>query len=159
MGRWRSRVRKSERSPATGLPIRRWRPCSTPIRRGPGPSCWRCGSLILETAAKTPGVGALDETLKWGQPSYLTTETRSGSTIRIDRVKPGAGDDKERYALYVHCQTTLVWTFRRLYREELTFGGNRSILLEADRRLPKAAVRHRIALALTHHRNAAKDYL
>ena len=115
--------------------------------------------LILETAAKTPGVGALKETLKWGQPSYLTAETRSGSTIRIDRVKPEAGKDQERYALYVHCQTTLVSTYRQLYRDQLTFGGNRSILLDADRRLPKSALRHCIALALTYHRNAAKDYL
>jgi hypothetical protein len=115
--------------------------------------------LILETAAKTSGVGALKETLKWGQPSYLTTESRSGSTIRIDRVKPEAGGDQERYALYVHCQTTLVSTFRQLYRDQLTFGGNRSILLEADRPLPKAALRHCIALALTYHRNAAKDTL
>ena len=115
--------------------------------------------LIIETAAKTPGVGALDETLKWGQPSYLTNETRSGSTIRIDRVKLVAGDDTERYALYVHCQTTLVATFRALYRDELSFGGNRSILLDADQPLPKAALRHCIALALTYHRNGAKDYL
>ena len=43
--------------------------------------------LILDTAKKTEGVGALEETLKWGQPSYLTTLTKSGSTIRIDRVK------------------------------------------------------------------------
>jgi hypothetical protein len=116
-------------------------------------------SLILETAAKTPGVGALDETLKWGQPSYLTNETRSGSTIRIDRVKPAPGDGKERVALYVHCQTTLVSTFRQLYRDQLDFGGNRSILLDADRPLPKAALRHCIELALTYHRSGAKDYL
>jgi hypothetical protein len=115
--------------------------------------------LILETAAKTPGVGALEETLKWGQPSYLTSESRSGSTIRIDRVKPDAGDAGERYALYVHCQTTLVSTYRQLYRDQLTFGGNRSILLEADQPLPKAALRHCIALALTYHRNGTKDYL
>jgi hypothetical protein len=44
--------------------------------------------LIFETAAATKGVGTLQETLKWGQPSYLTTETKSGSTIRIDRVNP-----------------------------------------------------------------------
>jgi len=115
--------------------------------------------LILETAEKTPGVGTLDETLKWGQPSYLTAETGSGSTIRIDRVKPGAGETGERYALYVHCQTTLVSTFRQLYRDELSFGGNRSILLDADRPLPKAALRHCIALALTYHQSGAKDYL
>ena len=117
------------------------------------------GLRAAETAAKTPGVGALKETLKWGQPSYLTQESRSGSMIRIDRVKPAAGDDRERYALYVHCQTTLVSTFRQLYRDELVFGGNRSILLDADRPLPKAALKHCIALALTYHRNAARDYL
>jgi len=76
-------------------------------------------------------------------------------------VKPDAGAG-ERYALYVHCQTTLVSTFRQLYRDQLTFGGNRSILLEADRPLSKAAkaaLRHCIALALTYHRSGAKDYL
>lgn len=115
--------------------------------------------LILETAEKTPGVGALHETLKWGQPSYLTPESRSGSTIRIDRVKPAAGDKSERYALYVNCQTSLVSTYRRLYRDQLQFGGNRSILFDADRPLPKAALRHCIALALTYHRGGAKDHL
>jgi len=116
-------------------------------------------ALILETAARTPGVGALEETLKWGQPSYLTRETRSGSTIRIDWVKPGPGETGERYGLYVHCQTTLVSTFRELYRDQLTFGGNRSILLDAARPSPKAALRHCIALALTYHQRAGKDYL
>jgi len=39
--------------------------------------------LIFDTAAETDGVGPLDETLKWGQPSYLTAASRSGTTIRI----------------------------------------------------------------------------
>jgi hypothetical protein len=47
--------------------------------------------LILDTAMTTNGVGALEETLKWGQPSYLTTATKSGSTVRIDRIKSPAG--------------------------------------------------------------------
>src|SRR6266481_3567216 len=82
--------------------------------------------LIFQTAKATPGVGALQETLKWGQPSYLTPETKSGSTIRIDQVKAEAG----QYAVYFHCQTNLVETFRELY-PELRYGGNRSILLDA----------------------------
>ena len=102
--------------------------------------------LIFETAKATPGVGALEETLKWGQPSYLTSETRSGSTIRIDRVK--TADD--RYAVYFHCQTNLVETFRELY-PELSYGGNRSILLGTGEKLPEAALRHCVALALTYH--------
>ena len=40
-------------------------------------------SLIFETAASTDGVGVLEETLKWGEPAYLTSESRSGSTVRI----------------------------------------------------------------------------
>ena len=43
--------------------------------------------LIFDTAKTTGGVGPLEEALKWGQPSYLTSKTRSGSTIRIDQVK------------------------------------------------------------------------
>jgi hypothetical protein len=107
--------------------------------------------LILDTAKVTKGVGALQETLKWGQPSYLTPETKSGSTIRIDQVKPEAG----QVAVYFHCQTNLVETFRELY-PELSFAGNRSILLDAGDKLPEAALRHCVALALTYHLNKRK---
>jgi len=57
-----------------------------------------------------------------GQPSYLTAESKSGSTIRIDQVKAEAG----QYAVYFHCQTDLVETFRELY-PELSYSGNRAI--------------------------------
>ena len=108
--------------------------------------------LIFQTAKATPGVGALQETLKWGQPSYLTPETRSGSTIRIDRVKSAAN----QYAIYFHCQTDLVETFRGLYPTEFSYGGNRCILFDASDKLPEAALRHCVALALTYHLNKRK---
>ena len=103
--------------------------------------------LIFDTAKTTKGVGALQETLKWGQPSYLTTETKSGSTIRIDRVKSTAN----QYAVYFHCQTDLVETFRELYPTQLRYGGNRSILLKVDGGIPEPELRHCVALALTYH--------
>lgn len=103
--------------------------------------------LIFDTAKTTEGVGALQETLKWGQPSYLTPETKSGSTIRIDQVKSTPG----QYAVYFHCQTNLVETFRELYPKEFSYGGNRSILLNAKDEVPEAALRHCVALALTYH--------
>jgi hypothetical protein len=105
--------------------------------------------LILNTAKATKGVGALEETLRWGQPSYLTPATGSGSTIRIDQVKPAT----DQYAVYFHCQTNLVETFRELYPTELRYGGNRSIILNADDEVPEAALRHCVALALTYHLN------
>lgn len=104
-------------------------------------------ALILETAADTEGVGALQETLKWGQPSYLTPKTKSGSTIRIDQVKGEAG----RYALYCHCQTSLIENFRALYPEDFRFEGNRAMIFDAGNPPPKEALGHCIALALTYH--------
>lgn len=109
--------------------------------------------LILDTAKNTKGVGALEETLKWGQPSYLTTQTKSGSTIRIDQVKsPG-----NQYAIYFHCQTDLVATFRELYPNEMTYEGNRSIIFNASDRIPEQALRHCVGLALTYHLNKRKS--
>ena len=107
--------------------------------------------LILDTARTTKGVGALEETLKWGQPSYLTTATKSGSTVRIDRIKSPV----DRYAVFFHCQTDLVATFRELY-PELNYGGNRSILLDAKDKLPEAELRHCVGLALTYHLKKSK---
>jgi hypothetical protein len=106
--------------------------------------------LIFDTARTVEGVGPLLETLKWGQPSYLTPQTKSGSTIRIDRIKSA-----NQYAIYFHCQTNLVETFRELY-PELSYGGNRCIFLNAEDKAPEAALRHCVALALTYHSRQRK---
>jgi hypothetical protein len=108
--------------------------------------------LIFDTAKTTKGVGRLEETLKWGQPSYLTAETKSGSTIRIDQIKSTAN----QYAVYFHCQTDLVETFRELYPREFSFGGNRSIILNTEDEISERALRHCLALALTYHLNRRK---
>ena len=39
--------------------------------------------LIFETAEATEGVGPVTETLKWGEPAYLTEASKSGTTVRI----------------------------------------------------------------------------
>jgi hypothetical protein len=103
--------------------------------------------LIFEVAAETDGVGEIEETLKWGQISYLTPETKSGSTIRIDQVDADAG----QYAMYFHCRTTLVDSFKQLYPDEFEYGGNRSILFEKEDDIPVDALKQCIAQALTYH--------
>ena len=103
--------------------------------------------LVFDTAAATSGVGRLDETLKWGQPSYLTTESGSGTTVRIDRLK----NRDDGYAVYFHCQSGLVDTFRSIYPDTFTYEGNRAIVFDAKDRLPVRALGHCIGLALTHH--------
>ena len=107
--------------------------------------------LVFDTAAATEGVGRLTETLKWGQPSYLTQETGSGTTVRIDRLKTGNG-----YAVYVHCQSGLLGQFRELYPDTFTFEGKRAIVFEAGDRIPLRPLRHCLSLALTHHSRKKK---
>jgi hypothetical protein len=104
--------------------------------------------LILETAAATDGVGEIEETLKWGEPAYLTSRTGSGSTVRIDwkASKPG------EYAMYFNCQTTLVETFKSLFPGEFRFEGNRAIVFTESEPIPKAALAFCISAALTYHR-------
>jgi hypothetical protein len=104
-------------------------------------------ALIFATAAKTKGVGPLEESLRWGEPAYLTLESKSGSTIRIDW-KPKRPDE---VAMYFHCRTGLVGTFRRLH-PKLRFEGNRALVLGVAERVPSAALARCIALALNHRR-------
>jgi hypothetical protein len=108
-------------------------------------------SVVLDVAAKTKGVGMLTETLKWGQPSYLTAETGSGTTVRIDRLKKSDG-----YAIYFHCQSGLVESFRELYPDTFRYEGKRAILFDTEARVPVRELRHCIALALTHHARKKK---
>ena len=108
--------------------------------------------MMFEVAAATPGVGSLTETLKWGQPSYLTQETGSGSTVRIDRVKGREGG----YAVYFHCQSGLVGQFRELYPGKFDVEGERALHFTAGRRLPARELRHCVGLALTHHSRKKK---
>ena len=105
--------------------------------------------LIFNVASRTDGVGELEETLKWGQPSYLTTKTKSGSLVRIDQIKSQEG----KYAMYFHCQTTLVDTFKEMYRGVFEFGGNRSIIFSEEDTVPVEELSHCISMALTYHLN------
>ncbi len=111
--------------------------------------------LIYRTAAETDGVGGLEETLKWGEPAYLTTN-KSGSTIRLGWKKSAPS----QCAMYFHCQTNLIETFRTLFHREFKFEGNRAIVFNEADEVPMDSLAFCIAAALTYHRDksaARKD--
>ncbi|UPW18996.1 DUF1801 domain-containing protein [Agarivorans sp. TSD2052] len=101
-------------------------------------------ALILNTAAELD-LGEVNETLKWGEPSFAV---KSGSPMRIDW-KPKT---PHHYYLFFNCQTRLLDTFRELYRDQLTFQGNRAIVLTLAEALPEAAIKHCITLAFTYQK-------
>jgi Domain of unknown function (DU1801) len=104
--------------------------------------------LIFDTAASLPGAGPLTETLKWGEPAYLTEATKSGTTVRLgwSAKHPAAA------SLFVSCQTSLIEDWRAQYGQSLTFIGNREIRFPLSQSLPAAPIRHCIAMALTYHK-------
>jgi len=105
-------------------------------------------ALLFEVATETSDVGPLEETLKWGEPAYLTSVSGSGTTVRLGWNEKAP----ERVAVLVHCQTTLVDTFRTLH-PELCHAGNRAIHLDVQAPIPKAALRRCLTLALTYKRD------
>ena len=103
--------------------------------------------LIFATAAKTEGVGTLEESLRWGEPAYLTRETKSGSTIRIDWKEKRPAE----LAMYFHCQANLVGRFRRMFGKKLRFEGNRAVVFGESEPIPVKELGRCIELALTYH--------
>ena len=106
----------------------------------------RLRKLILDTARRTDGVGPVTETLKWGEPAYLTEATKSGSTIRLGWKQKTPG----QLGIYFNCNTTLVDTFRTLF-PELAYEGNRAIVFQANDTLPVDDLCECFAAALTYH--------
>lgn len=107
--------------------------------------------LVFDTAEETPGVGQLQETLRWQQPSYLTPQTKSGSTIRI---APTGTKSNADYAMYFICHTDLVERFRSLFGDRFHYDGNRALEFSLGAEIPSNELRQCIAMALTYHLGA-----
>ena len=99
--------------------------------------------LIFETALEND-IHHLEETLKWGEPSYLAPK---GSTLRIN----SRAKSPNEYAMFFHCKTKLVDTFKEIYPSEFKYEGNRAIVFSLEDPLPINPLKHCIELSLTYH--------
>ena len=104
----------------------------------------RLRALVIETAEETPSVRALEETLKWGEPSYIT---KNGSTLRMD----WKAKTPNQYALFFQCSSRLVETFRIVFEEDFKFEGKRAIIFEMNQKLPIEQLKECIKATLTYH--------
>ena len=101
--------------------------------------------LILATAKETEGITAMEETLKWREPSYLV---KKGSTVRMDwkEKKPN------QYAMYFKCTSKLVNTFKEVYKDTFKYETTRAIVFDMDDEVPEEELKHCIQMALTYHK-------
>ena len=104
-------------------------------------------AIVLRAAETNPAVGPLTETLKWGEPAYLTEASKSGSTLRL-AWKPSSAD---HIAVLLNCRTTLVETMRSIYPNTFVYQGNRALLVPVAAPLPTDALEHCAKLAQTYH--------
>lgn len=100
--------------------------------------------LILETADEI-GLKDWEETLKWGEPSYLA---KHGSTIRIDwkEKKP------DKYAMYFKCTSKLVPTFQLAFGDLFNYETTRAIVFKLDDEVPEKELKECIKAALRYHK-------
>ncbi len=101
--------------------------------------------LIISSAEELEQITKLEETLKWGEPSYIT---KIGSTIRIDwkEKKP------DQYAIYFKCTSRLVPTFKVVFGDLFTYEGNRAIVFQLNEPIPTNELKKCIQAGLTYHK-------
>lgn len=101
--------------------------------------------LVFEVADQTPEAGKIVEVLRWGQPSYITPDTKSGTTIRIAEVEAGG------FGLFAHCQTTVISDYATHFPGQDRIDGNRGILFAGKDQIDPARHGLLIRSALTYH--------
>ncbi len=110
---------------------------------------WRCRAVFHHVAARN-ALGTLDETLKWGQPSWRPKRPRTGSTLRADW-RP---DAPERLTLFVDCKTDLAARMADLYPDLPANDGRRAIALNLNDPLPEQPIAHLAQMTFTYHLNS-----
>lgn len=106
-------------------------------------------AMIYQVAEET-GSAPVEESLKWGQPSF--SNGKAGTPLRLGLV-PGS---PLPLRIYVHCATTLIDQCRTRF-SDLTYEKNRAICLPDTTLLPETELKACIALALSYHTKARHD--
>ncbi len=99
---------------------------------------------LIYAVAQDNDIVDIEETLKWGQPSYLC---KSGSTIRVDW-QPERPDSID---VFFNCKTKLVETFKEVFSDRFTYRANRVIEISLDTPIP-SELEVCILMALDYHR-------
>ena len=102
-------------------------------------------NLVIEAAEELESLNTIEETLKWGEPSFVTTH---GSTIRMDWKEK----TPSHYSLFFKCTSKLVPTFIALYGHLFHFEGTREIAFKLDDEIPEQELKQCIKAALMYHK-------
>ncbi|WP_299419338.1 DUF1801 domain-containing protein [uncultured Shimia sp.] len=102
---------------------------------------------IIRAAAEATDTAPLEESLKWGQPSFAPSK-RMGTPIRLS----WSHKSPERAEMLVHCQTTLVDAWRHRFGDLFDYDGTRAVHIDLAAHLPEEALHIMAVMALTYHK-------
>ncbi len=102
-------------------------------------------ALVIETAEEIPEITDLEETLKWGEPSFVT---KTGSTLRMDWKEK----TPNQYQMYFKCTSRLVETFKLMFGELFEYEKNRAIIFRLDQEIPAIELKKCIKATLMYHK-------
>ncbi len=99
---------------------------------------------LVRQVAEDSGMIRLEETLKWGEPSFII---KQGSTLRMD----WKSKSLNQYAMYFSCSSRLVDTFKIVFGDTFRYEGKRAILFDLTSELPEQELKRCIAATLRYH--------
>jgi len=108
--------------------------------------------IIFSLASENDDIDKIEETLKWGEPSYIA---KSGSTIRIAWKK----SSPQKYGIYFNCNSKLIDTFKEIYPSTFIYEGNRAIIFNQGQKIQTNELTHCLLMALTYHKLKHMDLL
>ena len=100
---------------------------------------------LVHQVAQDSDVLMIHETLKWGEPSFVT---KHGSTLRMDWKEKSPST----FALYFQCSSKLIHTFKLVFPNVFSFETNRAIHLNFGDELPVAQLSECIRVTLWYHK-------
>lgn len=102
-------------------------------------------ALVHSTAEEVESIQVMEETLKWGEPSFVV---KKGSTLRMDwkAKKP------DQVAVYFKCTSRLVETFQTVFGDLFLYEGTRAIVFDLSAAIPEQALKECIKATLTYHK-------
>ena len=101
--------------------------------------------LIIDVANSDKSITEIEETLKWGEPSYIT---KNGSTLRIDWKEK----NQTQYAMYFKCTSKLVPTIKDVFGDFFKYENTRAILFDLNDKIPEDELKICISLTLNYHK-------
>lgn len=103
--------------------------------------------ILFDVAAQSD-VGALDESLKWGQPAWRPRAPRTGSTLRFG----WSAQNPAALMAFVNCRTDLAGQMSTRFPNAYDNDGRRSLAFDLATPLPDPAIRTLAHLTFTYLR-------